>query len=103
MTEHLVFRLHHRARNKVLDFEACSVHEALHALRWDPLRVTILGWRCPTCNGSGVNPSNMNYCYCPHGDLLYLQEHEGVPNHVTARRENPALKMVEQLLDSRGG
>lgn len=94
-SDRLVFKIHHRWRDQTVDFEACSVGEALRALRWDATKCTILSWRCPQCI-DGLTDDG--YCTCPIGDLLYMQENEGRPEYIPTRRENPALEKLGGLL-----
>ena len=37
----MIFKLHHRLRDITLDFEACSVGEAIKGVGWDSLHVQV--------------------------------------------------------------
>jgi len=78
----LVFKLTHRVREVTLEFEACTVSEALALLEWDARRVTIQGWTCHHCIDGDVWYHDDTYtlrhkpCDCPQGQLVAARQEE---------------------------
>lgn len=67
----LTYTLHHRWRDRTIDFEACSVKDALDLLGWDIRKVTIESWRCEACDNTGYTREG-DVCLCPVGELEQL-------------------------------
>lgn len=88
----MIFKLHHRLRDITLDFEACTVGEAIKGVGWNSLHVTVLGWECDTCEGTGLHWYTF-YCPCPHGELLKARDKDDGFRSVS-RKESPMIQAI---------
>ena len=87
----MIFKLHHRARDITLDFEACTVGEAIKGVGWNSTQVTVVGWECTECEGTGWHISR--FCPCPHGELRKARNTDRLTRSVS-RRESPMIQAI---------
>lgn len=89
----MIFKLHHRLRDITLDFEACTVGEAIKGVGWNSLHVTVIGWTCPECEGTGITVVPLLYCTCPYGELIKARHNDDVIRSVS-RKESPMIQAI---------